>query len=353
MAEHDSSETKRDEARGGASSEVLLEVLEGCREDAAREASALGAVQVLSPTELRLHTDDLAGCRTLRRVVTASLVSAHPARRPRELLATPVQQQLDTQLQRILTLRPRVRFSGVRIEAAGADSPDMRRLAEAIGDLTGLPVVEDGDLRVRVRPRPGEHGRWEMLLRLTPRPLSARAWRTIDYPGAVNATIAASVLDRLQVGADDVLLDPTCGSGTFLIEQLHDVAPRRTVGVDLSATAIDAAQQHQRAARRRGRIDWIVGDAREVTLENGVSRVVMNPPWGMLHGEHGETEALYRDLLERMAQLCVPGARLALLTQEVRRTRALIDDAPAGWRMLSEHRYFQKGHRPALFLLER
>jgi tRNA (guanine6-N2)-methyltransferase len=338
-----------------AGGELVLEVLEGCGPFARREAEQLGTVVSDTPTELRVAVPDLpaafGAARASRRIVAAYAVLSLPARRPRELLETSAQQRIQDLIEQVRRAKPRQRFSALRLRAAGADSPDMRRLAEEIAGRAGLPVGEDGDLVVRVRRAPTA-GEWELLVRLTPRPLSTRSWRTGDYPGAVNATIAASCLDLLGVGAEDSLLDMTCGSGTFLIEQLHDVAPRRAVGVDLSEQALELARGHQRAARRRGRIDWVHGDVLEAPLEGGFTRLVTNPPWGTLHGEHESNEQLLADLMSRAAGLAAPRSRLAILTHEIRRMHAALEGR-ASWRLLDEHRFFQKGHHPRLFLLER
>ncbi|MFE5774856.1 methyltransferase [Brachybacterium sp. NPDC056505] len=335
--------------------ELVLEVLDGCGPLARREAEQLGTVVSEEPTELRLAVPDLTAAipiaRSWRRVVAASAVLSLPARRPRELLETSAQQRIGELIEQVRRAKPRQRFGALRLRAAGADSPDMRRLSAAIAEHAGLPVADDGDLVVRVR-RALAAGQWELLVRLTPRPLSTRSWRTGDYPGAVNATIAASCLDLLGVGPQDELLDMTCGSGTFLIEQLHEVAPRRVVGVDLSEQALELARGHQRAARRRGRIDWVHGDVLETPLEGGFTRLVSNPPWGTLHGEHESNEQLLGDLMSRAAELAAPRARLAILTHEIRRMHAALEGR-ADWRLVDEHRFFQKGHHPRLFLLAR
>ena len=331
--------------------ELVLEVLDGCGSSALREAGRLGPARRITPTELSLSTADLDAVRGLRRVVAASTGVTVPARRPRELLETSVQQRLGDLLEDMDRQRPRQRFHGLRLEAAGSSTPDMRRLAEAIAERAGVGVDEEGDLVVRVRRGAPEHT-WQVLLRTTPRPLSTRAWRTVNYPGAVNATIAATVLDQLEVGREDSLLDMTCGSGTFLIEQLHDVAPARAVGVDLDPAAIGAAEQHQRAARRKGRIDWVTGDVLTAELEPGFSRILTNPPWGTLHGEHETNEQLLADLLYRAAHLAAPEARLGVLTHEITRMHQVLERAGNPWRPVGEHRFFQKGHHPRLFVLE-
>ncbi|HEX7350595.1 methyltransferase [Brachybacterium sp.] len=332
--------------------DLVLEVLDGCGQSALAEAREHGLARLIAPTELALSCEDLDAVRSLRRVVAVSTGLTVPARRPRELLETSVQQQLAALLEEIRRQRPRQRFHGLRLEAAGSDTPDMRRLASALAELAGLPVASDGDLVVRVR-KGAAPVTWQVLLRTTPRPLATRAWRTVNYPGAVNATIAATVLDQLQIGAEDSLLDMTCGSGTFLVEQLHETAPARAVGVDRDPAAIDAAREHQRAARRKGRIDWVLGDVLTAELEGGFTRIVTNPPWGTLHGEHETNEELLAELLSRAAELAAPQARLGVLTHEIARMHRVLETAPSGWRQSGEHRFFQKGHHPRLFLLER
>lgn len=331
--------------------ELVLEVLEGCGAAALREAAELGPAREVTPTELTVSTDDLDAVRGLRHTVAASTALTVPARRPRELLETSVQRRLGELLEDLGRQRPRQRFHGLRLEAAGSGTPEMRRLAEALAQQAGIAVAADGDLVARVR-RGTAPGTWQVLLRTTPRPLSTRAWRTVNYPGAVNATIAATVLDLLEVGEEDSVLDLTCGSGTFLIEQLYAAAPARAVGVDVDPEAIDAARLHQRAARRRGRIDWILGDVLTTSLEPGFTRMVTNPPWGTLHGDHDSNEQLLADLLARAAQLAAPRARLGVLTHEISRMHRVLERETA-WRPVGEHRFFQKGHHPRLFLLAR
>lgn len=347
--------------------DIVLEVLEGCAPFARAEAQQLGEANLVGPTEVRLRTADLTGVKSLRRVVAAYLVLRIPARRPTELLETSVQQEIAESIALIRRSAPKPRFTGVRLRAAGADTAPMRRLESEIAAGADLPVQEDGDLVVRVRkakdllvsgrsalaPALPPGPAWELLIRLTPRPLATRAWRTVNYPGAVNAAIAASALDILDVGAEDSLLDMTCGSGTFLIEQLHEAVPERIVGVDLSAEALAAASAHQRAARRRGRIDWLQGDVLTMPLEGGFTRLISNPPWGTLLGEHETNEELLRALLRRAEELAAPSARLAILTHEIGRMEYVIAGGTGSWSLLQEHRFFQKGHHPRLFVFER
>src|SRR5581483_7823655 len=100
-----------------------------------------------------------------------------------------------------------------RIDAAGADSPTFRRLAAELATRTGLaddPAT--GDLLLRIRPAAGG---WEVACRLSPRPLSTRAWRVRDIPFALNATIAAAMVEMTEPRPQDRFANLLCGSGTL------------------------------------------------------------------------------------------------------------------------------------------
>src|SRR5699024_12247933 len=114
--------------------------------------------------------------RSRRSVVPASTRLPVPARRPRELLETSVQQHLGELLEQIRRQRPRQRFRALRLEAAGAGSPDMRRLADALAEQAGPPVDGDGDLVVRGR-KGAAPVTWQVQLRTTPPPLATPRWR--------------------------------------------------------------------------------------------------------------------------------------------------------------------------------
>jgi tRNA (guanine6-N2)-methyltransferase len=331
--------------------DIVLEVWDGCGPFAAVEAARLGTVRTVSATELRLETEDLGAPRELRTVAAAYLALTFDVRRPRELLATENQQRLARAVARIRAVTPRAAFHGLRLSAAGAGSDDLVRFRAELAERTGLPDdPEDGDLLVRLRRGPA--GGWEVLLRLTPRPLATRPWRVVDYPGAVGGPVAASVLALLDPGPDDRLLDLMCGSGTFLVEQLGRGRCAQLCGVDRSPEALAAAAANQRAARRKGRIDWVEGDVLTADLPGGWTVLVANPPWGTLVGTHAENEELHPALLERAWRLAAPGARFGVLTHEITRFRAALD-AQERWTLRREHRFFQKGHHPRLFLLDR
>ncbi|MHC4480835.1 MAG: methyltransferase domain-containing protein [Planctomycetota bacterium] len=95
---------------------------------------------------------------------------------------------------------------------------DVEELAlKALGESTGR--------RTTLEPRPLElrieiHGEWCRLLgRLTPAPLSQRAYMRYRGPFETEPTLAAAMVRLSEPGPADLFLDPFCGVGTVPIER--------------------------------------------------------------------------------------------------------------------------------------
>lgn len=344
---------------------IVLEVLDGVGPYVLAELRRVlpaGVVESVGPTEIVVvvpegaHDDESATLREvrgLRTPVAAYLALGFPIRRPRELLASENLARITAAIATIRRVRPRLAFSSFRFGAAGADSTEFVRLAGELSEATGLaydPV--EGDLLIRVRPAPSGTG-WEVLPRITPRPLSARAWRVADYPGAVNATIAAAVVEAMEPRPEDRFVDLMCGSGTLLVERLARGPAARLVGVDVNPAAIAAAQANQRAARYKGRIDWVTADVLTWSdPDASFTSLVVNPPWGELVGDHDDNDRLYAGMLAAAYRLSAPHARLGVLTHDIRRFERILAGQDQ-WVGGEGIRFFQKGHHPRLYLLRR
>ncbi len=281
--------------------------------------------------------------------------------------------------------------STFRFEAAGSDSAVFARLAELLHEATGLRHdAEHGDLVVRVRrgvrapatgsdrargaardrtrdaPDPG----WDVLVRVGPRPLSARTWRVVDFPGAANATIAAA-MTRLAGGReDDRVLNLMCGSGTLVAERLLAGPAAAALGVDLAEPALEAARANLEAAGllgRGSRTTLVRADATDpAAVADAVAAhlavddrpaaadlVLADPPWGTLHGSHAASPALHADLLRVAHAVTSPKARLVVLTHEVKVMERVVRDTAALWAPVSVTRVFAKGHHPRVHVLRR
>ncbi len=337
---------------------VVLEALRGVTPFILRElARALPDAQVLASRETEVVVEipegSLPALRALHTPVAAYQALTFPIRRPRELLATENLAVVAAVIAGVKSVRPRMPFTSLRLGAAGADTPEFQRVAEEWAARAGLGVdPRDGDLLIRVRQDPDDVG-WQVLVRITPRPLSARAWRVANYPGAVNATIAAAVVDLLEPRPGDRFTDLMCGSGTIVLERLARGPAARVVACDINPEAIAAARANQRAARFKGAVEWICADMRTLDPgEDGFDRLVANPPWGELLGDHDANDELYADLLTAAARMAGDEGRFVVLTHDIRRFERLLGDQ-GDWEPVDVHRFFQKGHHPRAYLLHR
>ena len=295
---------------------------------------------------------DIIGLRT---VVAAYVVLTFAVKRPRTLISPEHLNPIAAVVADIVRANPKKSFTGFRLSAAGAGSEDFQRFAAALADRTGLvPDDDEGELLVRVRRSRVAATGWDVLLRLTPRPLATRSWRVSNYPGAVNATIAAAIVDATAPMPRDRFINLLCGSGTLIVERLTSGPPAETVGVDTNAVALDATRANLRAARRKGRVDLWEADATDLTEVTGprFDVLVADLPWGTLVGSHDDNAVLYPKVLAEAARIALPGARFVVLTHEVRLAEKVLRDQSA-WRPVSEVRVFQKGHHPRMILLER
>ncbi|WP_034609707.1 methyltransferase [Cellulomonas sp. URHD0024] len=294
----------------------------------------------------------LASVAQLRTAVAAFVVLRFDVPRPKSLTS-------GDHLQRIVDAigsSMRVgRSASFRFEAAGSDSAVFQRLAALLAEATGLAYDETGGelvLRVRrgVEPRPSGDPGWDVLVRVGNRPLSARPWRVADYPGAANATIAAAMVRLGGVVPTDRVLNLMCGSGTLLVERLVAGPAAEAVGVDLAPDAVVASSDNLAAAGVRAQI--LHGDAL-AAVPGSFDLVLADPPWGTLHGSHESNAALHAGLLRAAYEAAAPGARLVVLTHEIKVMEQAVRDADALWRLRDQVRVFAKGHHPRIWVLDR
>ena len=267
---------------------VELELLNGLLPFVSAELQSNGVRVVWERDEaVRVVSSDLRSLLNLRCVVAAYLVTTFDVPRPKALLGDQHFRRLLGALETVRALHPAGAFTSFRFGAAGSDSGVFKRLAAQLGAVTGLSYDPlDGDLLLRVRPSDERRKEgWEVLTRLSPRPLSARDWRVCNLVGGLNATVAVAMNALTQLKNSDRYLNARylnamCGSGTLLIERALQESNARLVGCDLDGDALACAAQNVQAAGV-GNVDLVHADATALPFEDGSFDVVTaDLPWG-------------------------------------------------------------------------
>ncbi len=252
----------------------------------------------------------------------------HPVPRPTGLLGHQYFSGILADCKAAIALHPEGSFTSLRLAAAGRATAVMTRLATELAKALNLTIDNTGDetqtLLVRLRPLqkkvikpPRRRSRddapevdefytvWESLVSLSPRPLSTRAWREANYPGAVNACVGYA-MSKLA-GDADRFLNLCAGSGTILIEREQKDA----IGCDTSKAARSAAAINGVELK-----DW---DATAVPLDDGwADAIVADLPFGQRIGSHKDNIKLYPALLTEAARLLRVGGTGVFLTHELR-----------------------------------
>jgi ubiquinone/menaquinone biosynthesis C-methylase UbiE len=329
-----------------------LELLSGLLPFVLEELKAFKDVKVIAqtPEAVRISASNSQALFSLRRVVAVYKVLTFAIPRPKALLGDEHLRRLLLGLGEVVALQPEGAFSSFRLSAAGQDSSVFQRLKEVLAKQLQLPHdPDDGNLFIRIRP--GEAG-WEVLIRLTPRPLSARAYRVCNLPGGLNAGLAAAMNDFVGMASDDRYLNAMCGSGTLLIERALAAKAKTLLGLDLSAEALECAAANAKAAGLGG-LEFLRADATQLPfLEASFDAITADLPWGDVVGSHAANAQLYPAFLTEMARISVGDARFCVLTHEIKLFERILREQ-SSWAIKASIRVFHGGHYPRMYLLEK
>lgn len=304
-------------------------------------------------TAVRFHySGPLADLLGLRTPVAAYLLTSVEGRRPSALLGD---ERLFEQVEAARRLHPPGAFSSFRLSVPGAGSAAVRRLRDELAARTGLADdPDDSELLLRIRRAHGGGTGWDLLTRLSPRPLSARSWRVWNLPGALNATIAAAMVELSRPGPSDRVLNLMCGSGTLLVERLARAPAASALGCDLDLAALEGTRANLAAAGLTGATALARMDATRLALgEDRFDVLLADLPYGHRMGSHEGNAALYPAMLEEAARVAAPGAAFLVLTHDLRLFERCLVPAGRWWQAERAVQVFQKGHHPVVHLLRR
>jgi 23S rRNA G2445 N2-methylase RlmL len=306
-----------------------------------------------APAVVRLeYSGDLRTLLRLKTVLAAFVTLRFPVPRPKALLSNEHLPRLLELITHVISLHPTGAFATLELGAAGADSSVMRRIAAELAGRAGLQAADErGDVFVRLRPARGAEG-WEALVRISPRPLTTRAWRVCSREGALNGSVAHAMALLTRPDPRDVFLNLACGSGTLLVERLLAGPAARAIGCDTSDEALACARSNLLAAGHTS-AELHGWDARALPLPDAsVTALAADLPFGHLVGSHAQNVELYPAILREAARVALPGAPFALITHEVRLAEDSLAQLPA-WRVDQVLRVTLGGLHPRIFLLRR
>lgn len=179
-------------------------------------------------------------------------------------------------------------------------------------------------------------------------PLFKRGYRQESVEAPLQESLAAAILQIAEYSKEDILFDPCCGSGTFLIEAallatntppgylrkkwgffLHpnfdniawlkvrnqldekriSLTPGHLFGIDKSPAAVRAAKINLKAAGFSQAVDIQQQDFKEYTPPIPPTLIIANPPHGRRLEEEDALKPLYRSLGDFLKQKCPKKSR--------------------------------------------
>jgi tRNA (guanine6-N2)-methyltransferase len=205
---------------------------------------------------------------------------------------------------------------------------------------------------IRVRPAASHQSGWEVLCGLTPRPLSARAWRVAHMEGTLNSTIAAAMIMLTRPKRTDRFLNLMCGSGTLLIERLLAGKTAYAIGSDLNGRSLEKANLNLAAAKVKATL--LQQDDRRLSFpQQSFDVLVADLPWAQLVGSQAQVQVMYPLILGEAARVAMPGARFVMITHQVKLIEALLEEQAEVWRVKNVVKLAYKNLRPRIYMLYR
>ena len=213
-----------------------------------------------------------------------------------------------------------------RIYHAGAAN---QRVAKAISEELGAPVTDDAAVRIMVRI---EDDLVTISVDTTGESLHKRGFKEGIAKAPMRETMAAMFLRQCGYDGTQTVLDPMCGSGTFVIEAAEwalglkpgrerafafehlrgfdnqawaamraPAAPRQIatkfIGFDRDPGAIRLAREN---AERAGVSRWVQFEGQSIEMlqapDTAPGIVIVNPPYGTRIGNKTPLRELYRTL---------------------------------------------------------
>jgi len=357
-----SSKTKKPTSKHQSSQLVELEFLAGLKDsvkDELKKTHIFKDISNVKETENSLsfsYSGNLTKLKRLRTVVAVYAVKHFAVPRPKALLGHEHWTQLLAFLKEIKQLDS---FQSFRFSAAGKDSVVFQRLRDDLKKALNLKHDDDGDFLLRFRAANAglqisgsQVSGWQVLARISRRPLSARAWRQCNLAGGLNATVAATMVALANIKTNEQVYCPMCGSGTLAIETaLAHTLEKSVLASDISEEALACARENVAAiANQKTTLTLSCEDVTKTNCDdNSVDVVLVNMPWGDAVGSISDNSELYPAFFQEMQRILTPKGRILLLTHDIKRFEGFIQKT--SWHCEQKLQVYHGGHYPKLYLI--
>jgi len=145
------------------------------------------------------------------------------------------------------------------------------------------------------------------------------AYRKKDVGASINPVVASCLAHMAGPSCGGWVTDPTCGSGTLLIERALLDNKARLLGIDISPTAIDAAKTNVESAGLTHRTQLIKADATKMDVWKRSAVVLANLPFGVRsRSKLASLVKLYCSLLINADKSLTDGGRIIFYSSRKR-----------------------------------
>ena len=163
------------------------------------------------------------------------------------------------------------------------------------------------------------------------------------------------MVELLALKPSETFLDPMCGSGTLLIEQLRMTPLKNAWAIESSPTVIKLAKRNLDNIRSKTHVSLSEGDGTSLDLpDNSIDGIASNPPWGEAIKDRQSLPELYRSLIGECLRVLKKGGKCSLIVQDTDALEQALSERKTHFSVLEKHQILQRrGFHPTIYLLQK